>query len=131
MGNLPGLKQGIDRDQDGAGRRNAETRDDGFEALFEIDRDPLASGQTQPNQAAGTLEDCLVQLAVGQMGCAIGQGYGIRRGSGRMGDELVQQEGIRHPGYCEIYDSAQYLKAVRESRIYNAASVTECLWSLC
>jgi hypothetical protein len=65
------------------------------------------------------------------MGGAMGQCHGVRRGSGRIGSEFVQQEGIRHPGYCEIYDSAQYLKAVRDSRIYNAASVTECLWSLC
>ena len=47
---LLGLQQRVDRDEHTAGGRRAEHRDDGLDALLEVDRHPLAPAQPEPVQ---------------------------------------------------------------------------------
>ncbi len=53
MADLAGAQHGIDRDEHGAGGGRAKERHHGLDALFEIDRDPLASVDAEAEEAVG------------------------------------------------------------------------------
>ncbi len=96
-GDLLGLEQRIDRHEDAAGSRRAETGDDGLEALFQVDGDAFAARQAEVRSGRWRIASlrnraCPYVHAVG----AIGQCRALRRLLGGHSNQVRQQGGFGH-----------------------------------
>jgi len=96
VGHLRRLEQRIQRHEDGARGGAAETRDDGLEALFEVDRHPLAALHTERQQTGREGVDVGLEFGVAQRCGAVGQRARGRRAAGGQRRQIVKEGGCRH-----------------------------------
>jgi len=96
VGHLISLEQRIERHEDATGGGCAETGDDRFEALFEVDRDALAALQAEADEAGDEAVDRPLQLAVAHRLLAVAERDGVRIARGGVADQFDEQACISH-----------------------------------
>ena len=83
VADLMRAQQRVDRNEDAAGGRGAEERDDRLDPLVEVDGHPLAALEPELAQPGAEREQPVGKLGVGQRGVLEGQRRCRRRGGGR------------------------------------------------
>jgi hypothetical protein len=90
------LQQRIERDEYAAGSRRAETRDNRFEAFFQVDCNALSSLESKAHEPAVETAYGVREFAVTQSAAVVGQGWRLGGPVRGKRDQIGQKGGVSH-----------------------------------
>ena len=96
VGDLLGLEQRVDRDEDASGGWRAEAGDDGFETLFQVDGDALAALQAEADDAVGEIALRRSQFGVTDRLFGEGERRSVGVTISRARDQVGEQKSVGH-----------------------------------